>query len=239
MNELISVSGSLKRAAASTEQFGLAVGLPITAPLDWLRQRRVDRDARRVDREVRKAELAHQRLAQRLDVLGDGWRVLDLKPILRVDQVGWLAVGPGGIFAVTVKDHGRSKISFAGDVVQIDGRRPRYVAEARSNAQLAADALSRSAGVRIPVMPVLAFAGSGSIVFHGLPKGCIVTAYQDLHRVLHSRGNRISTETAYKVYAVASNPQTWMSEEYAQLADGYRWYPDGSRTDADKPATHR
>lgn len=223
MNELISVSGSLKRVTASAD----TIGQP------------AERGARRIDREIRRTELAHQRLMQRLETLGQGWRVLDLKHALGVDQISWLAVGPGGVFAVTVKDHGRSKINFAGDVVQVNGRRPRYVAEARHNAQLAADALSRGAGVRIPVMPILAFAGSGAIVFHGLPKGCIVTAYQDLHRVLHARGNRISEETAYKVFALAVHPDTWMSEAYTTLADGYRWYPNSGRVGADKRATRR
>ena len=68
----------------------------------------------------------------------------------------YLAIGPGGVFAVTVKDHGRAKVSFAGDVVQVDGRRPKYVLEARENARLAATALSRVAGISVPVMPVQA-----------------------------------------------------------------------------------
>jgi len=174
-----------------------------------------------------------------MGALGSDWRVLDLKEPGEVDRATFLAVGPGGVFAVTVKDHGRSRISFAGDVVQVNGTRPRYVAEARKNAQVAADALSRQAGVSIPVMPVLAFAGSGTIVFYGMPKGCIVTSYQDLHRVLKARGRRLSPETVDKVYAVASHPRTWVNEPYVALADRYRWYSDGGQVGADKRTTPR
>src|SRR5687767_9196536 len=91
------------------------------SPLDWVRQRRVD--------------AAHAKAAHQMESLGRDWRVVDLQET-GGKPMSFLAFGPGGVFAVTVKDHGRSKVSFAGDVVQIDGRRPRYVAEARDNAKL-------------------------------------------------------------------------------------------------------
>src|SRR6185369_1190681 len=106
--------------------------------------RRVERGNRRAERDVRRAEAAHQRLARRMDTLGEEWRVLDLKEFTGSDRTSFLALGPGGVFAVTVKEHGRSRIAFAGDVVQIDGKRPKYVEEARKRAKLAAEALSRT-----------------------------------------------------------------------------------------------
>jgi hypothetical protein len=131
----------------------------------------------------------------------------------------FLAIGPGGVFAVTVKDHGRAKVSFAGDVVQIDGRRPKYVLEARENAALASTALSRIAGISVPVMPVLSFAGSGVITFYGMPKGIVVSAYQELGRVLNSRGQRLAAKTVKKLYALADHPATWVNAVF----DRYEW----------------
>lgn len=232
MSELLRTGGSDHRLPAAREAFPSAIGASRPSPVGWMRQRRAERDAR-------KAETSRQRLAQRMDALGRDWRVLDLKEPNETDRATFLAVGPGGVFAVTVKDHGRSRISFAGDVVQVNGTRPRYVAEARKNAQVAADALSRQAGVSIPVMPVLAFAGSGTIVFYGMPKGCIVTSYQDLHRVLKARGHRLADTTIDKVYAVASHPRTWVNEPYVALADRYRWYPDSGHIGADKRTSPR
>src|SRR4051794_30511082 len=84
-----------------------------TSPMEWMR-------TRRTEREIKRAEHAHQRAAQRLGAIGPNWRVLDLQATAGSDRMSFLAVGPGGIFAVTVKDHGRSRVSFAGDVVQID-----------------------------------------------------------------------------------------------------------------------
>lgn len=239
MNQLMPSTSAVERLTVGQHAMEPIFGSSSPGALAWLRQRRDEWSARKTQREERKAQTAHQRLVQRMDSLSDGWRVLDLKIATGVDRGTFLAIGPGGVFAVTVKNHGRSRISFAGDVVQVDGRRPRYVAEARINAQLAADALSRRAGVSIPVMPILAFAGSGTIVFHGLPKGCIVTSYQDLHRVLDARGRRITMTTVEKVFTVAIDSRTWPDGSSPTLADRYRWYPDDAESGADKSATPR
>jgi len=193
------------------------------SPLEWMRARRAEREQRRLD-------AAHQRAAQRMEALGRDWRSIDLKEIAGRDPFSFLAVGPGGVFAVTVKDHGRAKVHFAGDVVQIDGKRPKYVDEARRNAKLASAALSRIAGVTIPVMPVLAFAGNGVISVYGMPKGCIVTSYRELNRVLHARGHRLAPKTVEKLYMLASQPTTWINERYVPMAERYRWYPEGTHS---------
>jgi hypothetical protein len=196
--------------------------------MDWIRGRRAERESRR-------AELAHQRAAQRLEALGDNWRVLDLQATAGSDRMSFLAVGPGGIFAVTVKDHGRSRVSFSGDVVQIEGRRPKYVQETRKIAKLAASALSGIAGVSVPVMPVLAFAGSGTISVYGMPKGVIISSYQELGRVLNARGHRLAPGTVDKLYALAADPVTWLNPPYVSLAERYRWYPEGDSSTDKRP----
>jgi hypothetical protein len=188
------------------------------SPLEWVRQRRAEREARRADQ-------AHRRAAERLEALGHNWRVLDLQATAGSDRMSFLAVGPGGIFAVTVRDHGRSRVSFAGDVVQIDGKRPKYVQECRRTAKLASAALSRVAGVSIPVMPVLAFAGSGAISVYGMPKGVIISSYQELGRVLNSRGQRLASSTVEKLFNLAVDPVTWQAPPDLPAADEYEWYP--------------
>lgn len=198
------------------------------SPLEWIRHRRAEREARRADQ-------AHQRAAERLETLGHNWRVLDLQATAGSDRMSFLAVGPGGLYAVTVRDHGRSRVSFAGDVVQIDGKRPKYVAEARRTAKLAATALSRIAGVSIPVMPVLAFAGSGAISVYGMPKGVIISSYQELGRVLNSRGQRLAPGTVEKLFNLAVDPATWLTPPDLPAADQYEWYPGNEVADA-RPA---
>jgi hypothetical protein len=147
-----------------------------------------------------------------------------------------LVIGPSGLFAVTIADHGRSRVMVAGDVVQISGKRPPYVSEAIRDAKRASKALSGATGHSIPVTPVLTFVGSGVISVYGLPKDCLVATHRELDRLLVAGGDRISPATAEKLSHVASQPSTWLN--MAPSGGGYRWYEDG-RTASTKLATRR
>jgi len=209
-----------------------------TNPMDWARRRRAERDARRV-------EAAGARVINQLANLGPAWHVVDWPRtdmpeayLLNLDRgaaderPGFLAIGPCGLFSVSIVDHGRSRVLIAGDVVQINGKRPAYVAEARRDARRASKALSKAVGLTVPVHPVLTFVGSGVISVYGLPKDCMVSTYRELDRLLIAGGNRISAATAEKLSRIARNPSTWLNAPYRSAAD-YRWYEDG-RTAADK-----
>ncbi|MFI2661964.1 hypothetical protein [Micromonospora carbonacea] len=209
------------------------------SPLEWARRRRAERGARRL-------EAAGARALGRLDHLGPGWHVVEwprtdttdlLLDPAQDDRAGFLAIGPGGLFAVTIADHGRARVLVAGDVVQINGKRPPYVAEARRDAKRASKVLSQAVGLAIPVTPVLTFVGSGVISVYGLPKDCLMATHRELDRLLVAGGNRITPATAEKLARVAQHPGTWMNGTYRPAGD-YRWY-DGGRTAADKPANRR
>ena len=212
-------------------------------PVEWARRRRAERDARRV-------EAAGARALNQLDHLGPSWHVIDwprtdlpeahlrdLDRGVRDERAGFLAIGPSGLFAVTVADHGRARVLVAGDVVQINGKRPAYVAEARRDAKRASKAMSAAVGLTIPVTPVLTFVGSGVISVYGLPKDCLVATHRELDRLLIAGGSRISAATAEKLSRIAQSPATWLNAPYRSAAD-YRWYEDG-RTAADKRASRR
>ncbi|MBO0869092.1 MAG: NERD domain-containing protein [Micromonosporaceae bacterium] len=186
-------------------------------PLAWARRRRSEREARQ-------AGFTRERTTARLARLGGGWRVLDIQEIGLLNSNTFLAIGPGGVFVVSVKQHGRGRVRIAGDVVQVDGRRPGYIAEAMQVAEQASRALSRTAGQTIPVTPVVAFAGSGVIDVHGLPKGCLVTPHRELDYLLGSYGARIGQATVAKLYAIAKHPVTWIRPTPQQDVDAYTWY---------------
>jgi hypothetical protein len=195
-----------------------------SGPLDWARRRRSDRDSRR-------AEVARGRAVTKLARLGEAWKVLDIQEIGLLNPNTFLAIGPGGVFVVIVKQHGRGRVRLAGDVVQIDGKRPQYVAEAKRAAEEASKALSSTAGNTIPVTPILAFAGTGAIDVHGLPKSCLVTSYRELDHLLTSYGERIGPRTISKLYSIAMHPVTWVSPKEEALVEEYTWYTSQSPTD--------
>ncbi|MEU8239355.1 hypothetical protein AB0C07_14010 [Actinoplanes missouriensis] len=217
-----------------------ALEAPRLTPVEWARRRRADRDARRL-------EAAGARALTRLDRLGPNWHIVDwprtdvmqayAEPDPTDERAGFLAIGPGGVYAVTVADHGRSRVLIAGDVVQINGKRPAYIAEARRDARRAAKALSAAVGLNVPVTAVLAFVGSGVISVHGLPKDCLVATDKELDRLLIAGGAKISPATASKLSAVAHHPGTWANAPYRPAGD-YRWYSNG-QTAADKRPTRR
>ncbi|MCN0152378.1 hypothetical protein [Salinispora arenicola] len=216
-----------------------AVSPPRPSPLEWARRLRAERGARRL-------EAAGARALGRLDQLGPAWHVIewprtDSIDLLRDDagdeRAGFLVIGPSGLHAVTIVDHGRSRVLVAGEVVQINGKRPPYVAEARRDAKRASKALSEAVGLPIPVTPVLTFVGSGVISVYGLPEDCLMATHRELDRLLVAAGNRISPDTAAKLSLVAQHPGTWRNGSYRPAAD-YRWYSDGATT-ADKPVGHR
>jgi hypothetical protein len=213
------------------------------SPMEWARRRRAERGARRV-------EAAGARALNRLDHLGPSWhvvdwprtdlpeaRLLELDVGARDERAGFLAIGPSGLFAVTIAAHGRARVLVAGDVVQINGKRPAYVAETRRDAKRASKALSAAVGLTVPVTPVLTFVGSGVISVYGLPKECLVATHRELDRLLVAGGSRISPATAEKLSAIARQPTTWLNAPYRSAAN-YRWYEEG-RTAADKRAARR
>jgi hypothetical protein len=214
-----------------------------TGPMDWARRRRAEREARRV-------EAAGHRALHRLAHLGPAWHVVewprtelpeaqwvDVNGHAGPERAGFLVIGPGGVFAITVADNGRGRLLLAGDVVQIGGKRPPWVGEARRDAKRASRALSAAVGHAVPVVPVLTFVGSGVVTVYGMPKDCLVASHRELDRLLIAGGARISPATAGKLSAVARHPATWRNAPY-RAASGYRWYPD-ERTVTDKRATRR
>lgn len=202
------------------------------SPLTWARQRLTERNQRRLT-------AAGQRAEHRLHSLGPDWYVVEWPPGLIPSQrsrergqecTGFLTVGPGGVYAISVVNHGRQRVMLAGDVIQIQGRRPPLIPDARRDARKASVALTAAVGARVPVVPVVTFVGSGSISAQGLPKNCLVAPYRELDHLMRSAGEKISAVTARKLADVASHPATW--------ADQYRWYPEG-QTAGDNSPTRR
>jgi hypothetical protein len=200
---------------------------PKLQPTQWARRMREEQIIRRM-------AAAEDRTADRLS---RDWHVIDwpnARPIVVEGKAkplaGFLAIGPGGIFSVSIAQHGRSRVLIAGDVVQINGRRPSYVPQARRDAKRAQKALSTAIGQDIKVFPVLAFVGNGPISVNGLPKDCVVTTYRELDKVLAATGQRLSAATADKLSQVARSPSIWPD------AAPYQWYPEGI-TAGDKDTT--
>lgn len=200
-------------------QLGDPLRIPATK---WVRRAREDQLAKRMATPDRPG-------GSKPGKLGAEWHVIEWPKHSKSRQLpGFLAIGPGGIFSVSLVKHGREGVLIAGDIVQVNGKRPGYVTQARRDANQVAEALSAATGYQLKVFPVLAFTGSGVISVNGLPQDCVVTTYRELDQVLAATGRRISATTAEKLTMLARKPEIW--------SDGYRWFPDGE-TGSDKGTT--
>jgi hypothetical protein len=161
-----------------------------------------------LEKEARRVEGVRNRTMGRLHRLGDEWHLIEASALGLGARDAFLAIGPGGVFAVTVKSQGRSRVRLSGDVIQINGKRPTYIVEALKLAGAVAAALTRTAGTAVPVTPVLALAGSGMISVYGVPRNCVVMPYRELDNLLGAYGDRISGRTAEKLASIARHPAT-------------------------------
>lgn len=181
------------------------------SPLDWARRRRRDTLQQQTTRLLKGP----------LRALDAAWRLVELDALTSDDEpTPVLAIGPGGLFALTTRAHARHRVQIYGDMVQINGTRPPYVAQARRTAKRAGEALSASAGISIPVQAVLVLVGTGKLVFYGIPKDCLVTEESDLDWVLRGRADRLAATTVEKLYVLATHPATWAAQSsYAYVTD--------------------
>jgi hypothetical protein len=167
--------------------------------------------ARIAERERNRRLSGRNRVVDRVKMLGPAWHIVDYHP----EDPDFLAIGPGGIFQVTVADIGSARVEIAGDVVQIGGHRPPYVALARRDAARISEQMTAAAGRRIPVVPVVAFLGRGQVVYYGKPpEGVVVTTYGDLGRALNAHGNRIRESTLQKLLVVANRVDSGTVGQY-------------------------
>jgi len=201
---------------------------PRSIQLGWAPHRRIDRAARR-------EEAGRSRTVDRLAKLGSAWKVLDIEELGLPIRNTFLTIGPGGVFVVVVKPQGRSRVRLAGDLVQVDGRRHKYVAEAKLLAEQVTRALSRTVGSTVPVTPVIALAGNGAIDVHGVPKGCLVTSYRELDYILSAYGERIAPRTVNKLFSIARHPVTWQIPSPDAQVEAYKWYSPEAVTDKKPP----
>jgi hypothetical protein len=174
---------------------------PRVTPLEWARRRRMQKAERRDDS-------VRNRALRRLRGLGREWHLIEGTSIGLESRDAFVAIGPGGIFAVTVKSQGRNRVRLSGDTIQINGRRPPYIAEARKAADAVSVAFTRTAGTTIPVTPVLALAGTGLITIYGVPRGCVVMPYRELDNLFRAYGDRIAPRTVDKLASIARHPST-------------------------------
>ena len=186
----------IKPARVGSRSRSDGIPAPRLTPQEWVRRRRETKEAK-------VADTIRSRVLGRLTKLGPGWHFLDGNRLGVGDRESFVAIGPGGVFAVTIRSQGRAHVRMSGDVIQIGGRRFTWLAEANKYAERVGETLSKSAGRQVSVISILVLAGTGLLTFYGLPRGAIVMPARDMASLLGSYGRRIAPRTVEKLASIA------------------------------------
>jgi hypothetical protein len=153
---------------------------------------------------------ARERSANLIRAAGPTWAAFDMQRLAGAEGNLFLAIGPGGIYAISFHEH-RGTVAVGGEVVQVAGRRYPYLTDIRERARFMSEALTRSARLEkpIPVHPILAFTGRSEIMRLGRDSDVIAIRADDLPELLHGTGQRIADETVQKLHRLAEHPFTW------------------------------
>jgi hypothetical protein len=141
------------------------------------------------------------------------WVVLQAIPAGKCGSaVDHLAIGPGGVVAIDIKDHPDTAVWVCGDTFKVDRRSQRYVRNSRLEAQRIAKLLSERALFDVDVHGLLAVRGAerGFTVKEQPADGTVtVLTYAALAAHLRSLPVVLGPASIARIHAVAEGLATW------------------------------
>jgi Nuclease-related domain len=154
--------------------------------------------------------LADIAVAGVLSQLGGEWTVLHSIPVGVADgEIDHIVIGPTGVFTIsTMNDTHRDAVT-AGSRRPEEGKRMDHAGLAAANASIAGSLLSATAGLTVPVTPlvVLAVAGERTIRAELAPGVRMVSERELLHEI---RSRRVFSDgQVQRIVAAAVEPSTW------------------------------
>ncbi len=157
------------------------------------------------------ASLREESIGARLENLeGWGWHAVPSVQVGRRanDVIDYLLVGPGGVFAIDLKDHSSSKVFVSDSVIIVDGKETHHLMNARYKGEQATGVLTRETPWTVPVTPVLVLV-SDTYVVKRLPEDVLVLRLCDVPNRFKGLPRIFSEEYADWIYDTANTPATW------------------------------
>ncbi|MDQ1643686.1 MAG: hypothetical protein QOJ90_3037 [Actinomycetota bacterium] len=160
-------------------------------------------------------------VGRRLARLGARWFVLHAVPVgAGESDIDHVVIGPGGVFTINTKNHAGQAVWVAGSTFLVAGQKQQHIRNAEHEAQRAATLLSASAGLAVPVRPVLAVVDPKQLTIKKKPKVAVVLTARQLPRWLKRRRRVLSQEEVLRVLSVAERPGTWRAVAGGDFGDG-------------------
>ncbi len=163
------------------------------------------------ERAFRKGAAGERVVAQRLEELGSGWRVLHSIPVGSGDSdLDHLVIGPGGVFTLNSKNHLGKKVWVAGNTFMACGVRQPYIRSARHEAEQATRLLSGAMGRAESVTGVAVVMASQLTVKRKQPTSVFVVGRKKIAEWQRRYGGRLSPEMVALIYDWARDPSLWV-----------------------------
>jgi hypothetical protein len=149
-------------------------------------------------------------VAEKLESLGEGWRVINAVPVgAGGSDIDHVVVGPAGVFTINTKAHADKKVWAAGQALRINGFRVDYVRNSKHEAARASRLLTAAVGRQVEVTPLIVMVGISELNYGTRrPEVDIVTS-RGIVRNLKRRPRILSPDAVAEIAEVASRRGTW------------------------------
>jgi hypothetical protein len=149
-------------------------------------------------------------VAEKLERLGEDWRVINAVPVGAAgSDIDHVVVGPAGVFTINTKAHANKKVWAAGRALRINGFKQDYVRNSQHEAARASKLLTTAVGREIVVTPLIVMVGISELNY-GLtrPEVDVVTS-RGIARNLRRRRRVLTPDEVTEIANVASRRGTW------------------------------
>jgi Nuclease-related domain len=161
-------------------------------------------------------------VAEKLERLGQDWRVINAVPVGAAgSDIDHVVVGPAGVFTINTKAHASKRVWAAGVALRINGFREDYFRNSQIEAARASKLLTSAVGREVVVTPLIVMVGISELNY-GLtrPEVDVVTS-RGIVRNLTRRRDVLSPDEVTEIADVASRRGTWHRDAVV-LDDAHR-----------------
>lgn len=149
-------------------------------------------------------------VAEKLERLGEGWRVINAVPVGAAgSDIDHVVVGPAGVFTINTKAHANKKVWAAGHALRINGFRQDYIRNSQHEAARATKLLTTAVGRPIVVTPLIVMVGISELNYGVRRPEVDVVTSRGIVRNLQRRKKILTPSAVSEIADVASRRGTW------------------------------
>jgi hypothetical protein len=149
------------------------------------------------------------KVARRLQKLGEGWRVLHAVPVgERGSDIDHVVIGPPGVFTLNTKNHSGANVWIADRSFLVNGQKTDYVRNSRHEANRAAKLLSASCGFAVSVEPIIVLM-AGTLKIKAEPTDVRVVVRRQIANRLLKLPPTLGPDAVERIYEQARRASTW------------------------------